>query len=46
MVSEFKNFILEACSARDALNGRFFGGRIVKAELYDQTLYEAKDLSG
>lgn len=36
----------EACSARDALNGRFFGGRIVKAELYDQTLYEAKDLSG
>ncbi|XP_055938391.1 poly(U)-binding-splicing factor PUF60-like isoform X1 [Argiope bruennichi] len=36
----------EACKARDALNGRFFGGRIVKAELYDQTLYEANDLSG
>ncbi|XP_077499609.1 poly(U)-binding-splicing factor hfp isoform X14 [Amblyomma americanum] len=36
----------ESASARDALNGRFFGGRIVKAELYDQTLYEANDLSG
>ncbi|XP_037574130.1 poly(U)-binding-splicing factor half pint-like isoform X3 [Dermacentor silvarum] len=36
----------EAASARDALNGRFFGGRLVKAELYDQTLYEANDLSG
>uniref|UniRef100_L7LSG1 Putative polypyrimidine tract-binding protein puf60 rrm superfamily n=1 Tax=Rhipicephalus pulchellus TaxID=72859 RepID=L7LSG1_RHIPC len=36
----------EAASARDALNGRFFGGRLVKSELYDQTLYEANDLSG
>lgn len=36
----------EAAKARDALNGRFFGGRLVKAELYDQTLYEANDLSG
>lgn len=36
----------ESASARDALNGRFFGGRLVKAELYDQTLYEANDLSG
>ncbi|GIY69060.1 poly(U)-binding-splicing factor PUF60 [Caerostris extrusa] len=36
----------EAVFARDSLNGRFFGGRVVKAELYDQTLYEAKDLSG
>nr|XP_042904971.1 poly(U)-binding-splicing factor half pint isoform X2 [Parasteatoda tepidariorum] len=40
------NTSTEACKARDALNGRFFGGRIVKAELYDQTLYEANDLSG
>ncbi|RWS30398.1 poly(U)-binding-splicing factor half pint-like isoform X1 [Leptotrombidium deliense] len=36
----------EAISARDSLNGRFFGGRIVKAELYDQTLYDDNDLSG
>lgn len=36
----------ESAGARDALNGRFFGGRLVKAELYDQTLYEANDLSG
>jgi poly(U)-binding-splicing factor PUF60 len=36
----------EAILSRDALNGRFFGGRIVKAELYDQTLYDDNDLSG
>ncbi|XP_067133983.1 poly(U)-binding-splicing factor PUF60 isoform X3 [Centruroides vittatus] len=36
----------ESAKARDSLNGRYFGGRIVKAELYDQTLYEANDLSG
>ncbi|KFM76221.1 Poly(U)-binding-splicing factor PUF60, partial [Stegodyphus mimosarum] len=48
VVKIFVEFSLpsEACKARDALNGRFFGGRIVKAELYDQTLYEANDLSG
>ncbi|XP_064603258.1 poly(U)-binding-splicing factor PUF60-like isoform X2 [Liolophura sinensis] len=28
------------------LNGRFFGGRIVRAEKYDPDLYEANDLSG
>ena len=32
--------------AVDALNGRFFAGRIVKAEIYDQTAYNAKDYSG
>ncbi|XP_076362842.1 poly(U)-binding-splicing factor hfp isoform X2 [Tachypleus tridentatus] len=37
---------LEANKARDALNGRYFGGKVVTAELYDQTLYEANDLSG
>ncbi|CAG2179962.1 unnamed protein product, partial [Oppiella nova] len=36
----------EAIKGRDALNGRFFGGRTVKAELYDQILYEDNDLSG
>ncbi|XP_052101830.1 poly(U)-binding-splicing factor PUF60-like isoform X1 [Mytilus californianus] len=29
-----------------SLNGRYFGGRIVTAEKYDQDLFEAKDLSG
>ncbi|KAF6026168.1 PUF60 [Bugula neritina] len=29
-----------------ALNGRYFGGRIVKAEKYNQDLYQAKDFSG
>ncbi|XP_027206294.2 poly(U)-binding-splicing factor hfp isoform X1 [Dermatophagoides pteronyssinus] len=38
--------LLEAVKARDALNGRYFAGRLVKAELYDQILYEDNDLSG
>uniref|UniRef100_T1KGW9 Uncharacterized protein n=1 Tax=Tetranychus urticae TaxID=32264 RepID=T1KGW9_TETUR len=42
----FFYIITEAIVARDSLNGRFFGGRIVKAEIYDQTLYDEKDLSG
>lgn len=32
--------------AINALNGRYFGGRIVKAELYDQSSFDANDLSG
>lgn len=36
----------DAIKARDGLNNRFFGGRIVKAEIYDQTLYDENDLSG
>jgi len=36
----------EAEKARDALNGRFFGGRLVKAELYDQELFNMSDFSG
>lgn len=28
------------------LNGRYFGGRIVQAEKYDQDLFDANDLSG
>ncbi len=31
--------------AVEALNGRFFGGRVVKAEVYDQAVYYAKDYS-
>ncbi|RWS17482.1 poly(U)-binding-splicing factor half pint-like isoform X1 [Dinothrombium tinctorium] len=42
---EFSNS-KEAISARDSLHGRYFGGRRVKAELYDQTLYDDHDLSG
>lgn len=37
---------LETEKARDALNGRYFGGRLVKAELYDQALFDHGDLSG
>ena len=32
--------------AVEALNGRFFAGRVVKAEIYDQTAYNARDYSG
>ncbi|XP_039282562.1 poly(U)-binding-splicing factor half pint isoform X2 [Nilaparvata lugens] len=35
----------EAEAARDALNGRFFGGRLVRAELYDQALFDHSDFS-
>ncbi|XP_023317200.1 poly(U)-binding-splicing factor half pint isoform X2 [Trichogramma pretiosum] len=36
----------EAERARDVLNGRYFGGRMVKGELYDQDLYDNHDYSG
>ncbi|XP_050546268.1 poly(U)-binding-splicing factor half pint isoform X2 [Daktulosphaira vitifoliae] len=36
----------EAEKACDSLNGRFFGGRLVKAELYDQALFNHSDFSG
>lgn len=36
----------ETEKAREALNGRYFGGRLVKAELYDQALFDHGDLSG
>lgn len=36
----------EAERARDALNDRYFGGRIIRAEVYDQNLFEHGDLSG
>lgn len=35
----------EALRARQALNGRFFGGRTIRAEVYDQTLFDDNDLS-
>ncbi|KAL9914918.1 poly(U)-binding-splicing factor half pint-like isoform 2-T2 [Glossina fuscipes fuscipes] len=36
----------EALRGKEALNGRFFGGRRVHAELYDQSLFDHGDLSG
>ncbi|XP_015511106.2 poly(U)-binding-splicing factor half pint isoform X2 [Neodiprion pinetum] len=36
----------EAERARDSLNGRYFGGRLVKGELYDQALFDNHDFSG
>ncbi|XP_064098800.1 poly(U)-binding-splicing factor half pint-like isoform X2 [Macrobrachium nipponense] len=36
----------ESVKAQEALNGRYFGGRLVKAELYDQNMYNHNDLSG
>ena len=35
-----------AKAGKAALNGRYFGGRIVVCEVYDQNLYEHSDLSG
>jgi len=34
-----------AKKGRDSLNGRFFGGRTVAAQVYDQVLYEEQDFS-
>ncbi|XP_071477815.1 poly(U)-binding-splicing factor PUF60-like isoform X3 [Diadema antillarum] len=36
----------EAEKAADALNGRWFGGRMVRAESYDQDKFDSSDLSG
>lgn len=32
--------------ARDSLNGRYFAGRLVRAEMYDQVLFDHQDYSG
>ncbi|KAL4717382.1 hypothetical protein ACJJTC_017269 [Scirpophaga incertulas] len=36
----------EAQAAAQALNGRYFGGRTVRATIYDQELFDHGDLSG
>ncbi|KAL0269448.1 UNVERIFIED_CONTAM: hypothetical protein PYX00_007177 [Menopon gallinae] len=36
----------EAESARNGLNGRYFGGRLVRCSLYDQALFDHSDFSG
>ena len=38
--------VQEAEAAKDSLNGRYFGGRLVKADIYDKNLYDHNDLSG
>jgi hypothetical protein len=38
--------LAEAEKARAGLDGRFFAGRTLKAELYDQALFDHNDLSG
>ncbi|XP_019855194.1 PREDICTED: poly(U)-binding-splicing factor PUF60-like [Amphimedon queenslandica] len=35
----------EAESTVKSLNGRWFGGRVITAELYDQAKFDANDLS-
>lgn len=40
------SWIIEAEKARDALHGRYFGGRTVQASLYDQPLFDHSDFSG
>ena len=42
---EFKDSS-SARKSKDALHNRFFGGRIVVAQIYDQELYENQDFSG
>uniref|UniRef100_A0A6M2DZ66 Putative polypyrimidine tract-binding protein puf60 rrm superfamily n=1 Tax=Xenopsylla cheopis TaxID=163159 RepID=A0A6M2DZ66_XENCH len=37
--------MMEAETARDALNGRYFGGRLVSAQLYEQALFDHGDFS-
>lgn len=48
IVKIFVEFIasFQAEQARDSLNGRYFAGRLVKAELYDQALFDHQDYSG
>ena len=42
---EFKQSA-SANKAKEALHNRFFGGRVVVAQIYDQELFENQDLSG
>lgn len=48
IVKLFVEFRTEAemNNAISSLNGRYFGGRVVQAQKYDQDMYDAKDLSG
>ena len=46
MELHFRLGFLGAEKSSETLNGRYFGGRKIKAELYDQTAYQAEDFSG
>jgi poly(U)-binding-splicing factor PUF60 len=48
IIKIFVEFIQPKCAEKaiESLNGRFFAGRVVKAENYDQAAYHAKDYSG
>ena len=35
-----------AKSCKEKLHGRYFGGKIISAEIYDQDLYDHNDFSG
>ena len=37
--------LVEAENTVNSLNGRWFGGRVITAELYDQAKFDANDLS-
>ena len=36
----------DADSAKNALNGRWFGGRTIQANIYDEDKYKAQDYTG
>ena len=38
--------ISEADAAQNALNNRWFGGRSIQADIYDEDKYQAQDYSG
>lgn len=38
-------FVVEAEAAISSLDGRWFGGKMIKAEMYDQAKFEANELS-
>ena len=44
--NDFLLLPLEAEKAKSALNGRFFGGRLVQANSYDQALFDHNDFTG
>ena len=38
--------VSEADAAQSALNNRWFGGRSIQADIYDEDKYQAQDYSG
>ena len=44
-MSAVLKFCVYIQKGRDSLQGRFFGGRTVTAQIYDQMLYEEEDFS-